>query len=232
MFQLKTLTSAYDYDMDASEGVVTKVEKWNSTESTTNTHVSGGGGKIGTNLLGETTGKIAPTSVNVTNTTYSYVNTRIYYGEGEYVTLNNCDFITAEGNTIKIHWFVYKGKYYPIKVVDKKTGYSFNVWSFDEFADRIIGVRRQKIKKNSIGSGIGLAIAVGVFFWLKLSGWWLIFIIPVVAFIWYLFWNFFTKDLLTDIRNFLFHKDEIIDLESERENKKIFSELSDKFNQI
>lgn len=227
MIHIKTLSGGVDFDITISTGIITKIEKWNSVKTTVKTHVTGGEGKITTGWDGKVRGKIAPTNTTITQETNSHVNTRIFYGNKAFITIENCDFISQEGDELKVLFFVYNKKIYPVQVVDKNTGFYTRIWNFKRFSNQILPlVRPPNIKSNlkTLAIGIVLLMALNKIF----TGWLVLLLFPIdlfsAIFLLYIIWQ-----LIKDIYCYQFNKHLIIDEKAEYKTRE---EIQIKFQEF
>lgn len=229
---IKTMNGGVDYDVTTFSGIVSKVEKWNSTNTTITTEVTGGGGTIKTGWDGRVSGTIEPTSVNTTHTTNSVVNTRLYFEDGSSLTLEDCDFITTEGNEINALFFNFNNEFYPIKVKDHFTGYEASFWDFSSFSKNVLGLKESRLKYYTVLSVIGLGAMAGLYFLLKSWGWWALFIVIVEFFALVFFGTLSFKSLLKDVYNNIFNRHILIDKESEFANHNLLREYITEFDAL
>lgn len=228
---LKTKIEEIEYDITIYTGIIKKVEKWNSTNTTTSTNVTGGGGNIKTTWDGRVVGKIDETKVNTTHTTKSILNTRLYFEDGASITLDDCDFLTTEGNQIDILLYSIGENTYPMKIKDGLTGFDKLLMSFSTFTTEILELKETNLKFNIISSIISAGIMTGIYFLLQSWGWWKFFIYAAEFFALLVLGTFTFGDLLKDTGNLIFNKKIVIDIDSKISNEREVQKIINDFDQ-
>lgn len=139
-FKIPSLKGSVDFELNEFSGIITKIEKWQTTTVTTTTRVSGGGSRIVEDLGGALWIKNTKPTVSVNHHTHHSMNTRIYHGNGAYCTLNR-DFIAKEGDTLKTLWFKNAKKDILYGVREKETGDWEPMTSFKVYSKKVLGIK-------------------------------------------------------------------------------------------
>lgn len=170
VMEIKTLeNNSKTFEVYELKRYVVKVEKWSTTETISETIVSGGGGRISTGLDGKVYGKIEKTNVGTRHVTKSHVNTRLYLDNGEHFTFPNSDVITMEGNEVYLVAYAYDGMGYIGAIQDKKTGFSHQFFKPKHFLEEIVKVKPDQ--GNAVWYALFIALGIIAFAYYQLTSW-------------------------------------------------------------
>ena len=171
--EIKTLDqSSKTFDVSELKRRVMKVEKWTTTETTSETILAGGGGKIKTGWDGKVSGRIDKINATSRHSTKSNVNTRLYLDDGHHFTFPNFDFITMEGNEVRLAAYEFEGNIYTGAIHDQQTGCNHEFFKPEQFLEDIVKVKSDKGNTAWYALAISLGMIGYVYYQLSSWEWW------------------------------------------------------------
>ena len=141
----ETLKETRSINFVKREFQLNEIEKWQTNETVVNTYTTNGKAEIIGNSIYF---KSPKTNTEVRHTTK--LHSRLFFDNGSFITLNNCDFIAQKGDIIKVISYVHLGKTSFISIENINKNFTKFFLSEKDILNNILKIKTHSIKRNGI----------------------------------------------------------------------------------